>query len=77
MFMNSSQVLVSTYHATIEKCIRDLEEAQYWRTPDTQLDCWLINGVSIKQVPNFYKFKKIRFAMLLIFFKFCRRPTDW
>ena len=48
--MNSSQVLVSTYHATIEKCIRDLEEAQYWRTPDTQLDCWLINGVSIKQV---------------------------
>ena len=48
--MNSSQVLVSTYNATIEKCIRDLEEAEYWRTPDTELDCWLINGVSIKQV---------------------------
>jgi len=52
VFMNSSQVLVSTYNATIEKCIHDLEEAQYWRTPDTDLDCWLINGVSIKQTAD-------------------------
>ena len=40
-----------SYATTIEKSIRDLEQADYWRT-DQDLDCWLINNVSIKQTPD-------------------------
>jgi len=52
IFNRSSQLLTSTYKATIDKCVRDLEAAQYWRTPDNELDCWTINDVSVKQTTD-------------------------
>ena len=33
----------------VERSISDLEAADYWRTEGTDLDCWVINSVSIKQ----------------------------
>ncbi len=31
--------------------VMQLETADYWRT-ESELDCWLINGVTIKQTPD-------------------------
>jgi len=49
IFDRSTQLLTSTYSATIGRCVKDLEEANYWRTPDDELDCWTINNVNIRQ----------------------------
>jgi len=52
LFNRSSQLLTSTYSAAINKCVRDLEAAEYWRTSDNELDCWMINNISVKQTTD-------------------------
>lgn len=51
IFSKSCQLYTNSYCSTIEKSIRDLEKADYWRT-DADLDCWMINNINIKQTPD-------------------------
>ena len=50
VFSRSTQVASCHYQSVIEKCKFDLNEAEYWRNSDIEPDCWVINGVQIKQV---------------------------
>lgn len=38
--------------SSVEKSIHDLEQAGYWRTDDTDLDCWVFDNVKIMQTPD-------------------------
>jgi len=49
VFSRSTQVASCHYQSVIEKCKFDLNEAEYWRNSDIEPDCWVINGVQIKQ----------------------------
>jgi len=51
VFLKSCQYSAEHPNQAIAQSIEYLENADYWRT-DSDLDCWLINDVSIKQTPD-------------------------
>lgn len=38
--------------SSVDKSIQDLENAAYWRTEGTNLDCWVFDNVKITQTPD-------------------------
>ncbi len=51
VFLKSCQYADSYSNTTASQNMYYMQNADYWRT-DCDLDCWLINDVSIKQTPD-------------------------
>ncbi len=51
VFLKSCQFSADHPNNAIAQSINYLEKADYWRT-DSDLDCWLINDVNVKQTPD-------------------------
>jgi hypothetical protein len=51
VFNKSRAVNVCSPAAEVAQSIHLLENTQYWRT-ESGLDCWLMNGICIKQTPD-------------------------